>query len=161
MIVEFNKLSQVAIVVRDLKVSMKHFWEELGVGPWKVWRFGPHNLTDMTLRGQPAEYSFIVGMAYVGDVSIELVQHLEGNSIFREFLTKKGEGVHHLKCTSPDAESIVQRFTQEGGKVLQSARIGGAAFHYLDTESKLGIILELATGRALRDRPPDEVYPPA
>jgi hypothetical protein len=33
MIVEFSKLSQVAIVVRDLKASMKHFWEELGVGP--------------------------------------------------------------------------------------------------------------------------------
>ena len=161
MIVEFSKLSQVAIVVRDLKASMKHFREELGVGPWKVWRFGSHNLTDMTLRGQPAEYSFIVGMAYVGDVSIELVQPLNGESIFREFLDRKGEGVHHLKCTSQDAESIVEKFKKNGGKVLQSARIGGAAFHYLDTESKLGVILELATGRALRDRPPDEVYPAA
>ncbi len=160
MIVHFNKFSQVAIVVRDLRASMKHFWEELGVGPWKVWTFSSANLTDMTFHGKPAEYSFMVGMGYVGDVSVELVQPLEGESIFREFLDRKGEGVHHLKCTSQDAESIVEKFKTNGGKVLQSARIGDAAFHYLDTESKLGFILELATGRALRDRPPDEVYPP-
>jgi hypothetical protein len=161
MIVYFDKFSQVAIVVRDLRASMKHFWEELGVGPWKIWRFSSQNLTDMTLHGKPAEYSFIVGMAYVGDVSIELVQPLEGESIFKEFLDKKGEGIHHLKCTSQDAESIVEKFKEGGGKILQSARIGDAAFHYLDTESKLGFILELATGKALRNRPPDEVYPPA
>ncbi|MGB9023739.1 MAG: VOC family protein, partial [Candidatus Bathyarchaeia archaeon] len=104
MIVYFDKFSQVAIVVRDLMASMKHFWEELGVGPWKIWRFSSENLTDMILHGKPAEYSFIVGMAYVGDVSIELVQPLEGESIFKEFLDKKGEGIHHLKCASQDAE---------------------------------------------------------
>ena len=160
MIVHFDKFSQVAIVVRDLRASMKHFWEELGVGPWKVWKFSSQNLTDMTLHGNPAEHSFIVGMAYVGDVSIELVQPLEGESIFKEFLDRKGEGIHHLKCSSQDAESIVEKFKKCGGNVLQSARIGDAAFHYLDTESRLGFILELATGRALRYRPPDEVYPP-
>lgn len=159
MIVEFNRLSQVAVVVRDLRASMKHFWEEIRVGPWRIWKFDSQNLTDMTLHGRPAEYSFIVGMAYVGDVSIELVQPLDGESIFREFLESRGEGIHHLKCTSQEAESIVERFKKAGGKVLQSARIGDAAFHYLDTESTLGFILELATGRALRDRPPDEVYP--
>jgi methylmalonyl-CoA/ethylmalonyl-CoA epimerase len=159
MIVRFDKFSQAAIVVRDLKASTKHFWEELGVGPWKIWRFDSSNLTDMTLHGNPAEYSFIVGMAYVGDVSIELVQPLEGESIFKEFLNKKGEGIHHLKYSSQEAERIVEQFKKRGGKVLQSARIGDAAFHYLDTESKLGFILEVATGRALRDRPPDEVYP--
>ncbi len=160
LIVEFKKVSQVAIVVRNLRSSMKRYWEELGVGPWKVWAFGPSNLADMTLHGKPGDYSFKVGMAYVGDVSIELIEPLQGESIFREFLDKKGEGIHHLKCSSQDAERIVEQFKKNGGEVLQSAKIGDASFHYLDTESKLGFILELATGRALRDRPPDEVYPP-
>lgn len=160
MIVEFNRLSQVALVVRDLRVSMKHFWEELGVGPWKIWTFNSQNLDDMTLHGKPSEYSFKVGVAYLGDISIELVQPLSGESIFKEFLDTRGEGIHHLKCSSENAEALVQTFKKNGGKVLQSARIGDAAFHYLDTESELGFILELATGRALRDRPPEEVYPP-
>lgn len=160
MIAHFDKFSQVAIVVRDLRTSMKHYWEELEIGPWKVWTFNSSNLTDMTLHGKPCDYSFRVGMAYVGDVSIELVEPLQGESIFKEFLNRKGEGVHHLKYSSQDAERIVEQFKRRGGKVLQSAKIGDAAFHYLDTESELGFILELATGRALRDRPPDEVYPP-
>lgn len=160
MIVEFNKLSQVALVVRDLRASMKHFWEELGVGPWKIWTFDSRNLADMTLHGKPGEYSFKVGVAYIGEISIELVQPLDGESIFKEFLDKRGEGIHHLKCSSENAEAIVETFKKNGGKVLQSARIGDAAFHYLDTQSKLGFILELATGRALRNRPPDEMYPP-
>jgi len=160
LIVEFSKVSQVALVVRNLRESMRHYWEALGVGPWPVWAFDSSNLADMTPHGKPGDYSFRVGMAYVGDVSIELVEPLQGESIFKEFLNRKGEGIHHLKCSSQDAERIVEQFKKKGGKVLQSAKIGDAAFHYLDTESELGFILELATGRALRDRPPDEVYPP-
>ena len=97
--------------------------------------------------------------ASIGPYRIELVSPVQGNPLYVDFLREKGEGIHHLKCSSQDAERIVEQFKRNGGEVLQSARIGDASFHYLDTESKLGFILELATGRALRDRPPDEVYP--
>jgi 4-hydroxyphenylpyruvate dioxygenase-like putative hemolysin len=99
-------------------------------------------------------------MSKVGDVQIELVQPLEGNSIFKEFLEKRGEGIHHLKYTVSDPEQVLERLRKEGIEILQSGKLGQGAFYYLDTESRLGFILELATGQALKLRPPDEIYPP-
>jgi hypothetical protein len=159
-LLSFDKVSQVAFVVRDLRRSMRNLWEDLGVGPWRIWNLNPTNMLEMTLRGRPANYSILVGMSKVGDVQIELVQPLEGNSIFKEFLEKRGEGIHHLKYTVSDPEQVLERLRKEGIEILQSGKLGQGAFYYLDTESRLGFILELATGQALKLRPPDEIYPP-
>lgn len=159
MILKFDKVSQIAIVVRDVKASVKRYWEELGVGPWNIWDLDHRSMSEMTLRGKPGSYSFRVAMTTIGDVAIELVQPLEGHSIFKEFLDRKGEGLHHLKYKMEDTDSTLHEFTKKGGRVLQSARIGDSSFYYLDTESKLGFVLELSTGRALAARTPDEVYP--
>ena len=87
---------------------MKHFWEELRVGPWKIWTLTPEN-TETTLHGKHVESSFRVAMAKVGEVSIELVEHLEGESTFKEFLEKKGEGLHHVKYTVQNPEKILEK----------------------------------------------------
>lgn len=160
MLINFDRISQIAFVVRNLRKSMKHFWEDLGVGPWRIWNLNPTNMLEMTLRGRPAKYSILVGMSKIGDVQIELVQPGEGDSIFKEFLEKRGEGIHHMKYTVPDPERVLERLGKEGVGILQSGRLGQGAFYYLDTESRFGFILELATGQALKLRPPDEVYPP-
>jgi len=159
LIVKFDRVWQIAIVVRDLRTSVKHYWEELGVGPWNIWDLDHRTMSEMTLRGNPSSYSFRVAMTTIGDVTIELVQPLQGDSIFKEFLDRRGEGLHHLKYKVEDTNSVLNEFMKKGGRVLQSARIGDGSFYYLDTESKLGFVLEVSTGRALGTRPPDEVYP--
>jgi hypothetical protein len=70
MIIKFDKVTQVAIVVKDLYESMKRYWEDLGIGPWKVWNFNPSNTREMTYRGKPSKHSFRIAEAMVGDVSI-------------------------------------------------------------------------------------------
>ena len=160
MIVLFDKLSQVALVVNDVTASVKNYWEQLGVGSWKIWDFGPQSMTEMTLRGKPAQYSFRVAVTYVGDVAFELIQPMAGESIFKEFLDEHGEGLHHLKYTPKDPEVVLNDFKMKGGRILQSARLTEGAFYYLDTKSELGFIMELSTGRALRNRSPDAVFPP-
>lgn len=160
MIIQFDKLSQVALVVNDVRASVRNYWEQLGVGSWKIWDLGPQSMTEMTLRGKPARYSFRVAVTYVGDVEFELVQPMEGESIFKEFLNEHGEGLHHLKYTPQNPEDVLKDFRMKGGLILQSARLAEGAFYYLDTKSELGFIMELSTGRALRNRPPDEVFPP-
>jgi len=75
-ILKFDKITQVAIVVNDLGKTMKHFWEELGVGPWKIWTLTPEN-TETTLHGKRVESSFRVAMAKVG-VSVFEMQRLLG-----------------------------------------------------------------------------------
>ncbi|MEM1563303.1 MAG: VOC family protein [Candidatus Bathyarchaeia archaeon] len=159
MIFKFDKVSQVAIVVRNLEEAMKRYWEDMGIGPWKVWYFNPSNTRDMTFRGKPSQHAFRIAEAMVGDVSIELIEPLEGETTYKEFLDKKGEGLHHIKYTTDNPEEILEKFRKLGIEVIQSGRVGQGSYHYLDTESRFGFILELATGQP--DRPPDEIYPKA
>jgi len=161
LIVQFDKLSQVALVVKDVQTSARNYWDQLGVGPWKIWDLGPQCMTEMTLRGKPARYSFRVAVTYVGDVAFELVQPIEGESIFKEFFDEHGEGLHHLKYSPKNPEEVLNDFKMKGGLILQSARLPEGAFYYLDTKSELGFTMELSTGRALRNRPPDAVFPPS
>jgi len=157
MIIKFDNISQVAIVVRDLDKTVKYFWKELGVGPWKIWYMNPKTVNDMTLHGKPSKHSFRIAEAMVDDVSMELIEHLEGETIYKEFLEKHGEGIHHLKYIAKDPEAILEKFKKEGIGILQSGRVGKCSYYYLDTQSKLGFILEVCIGQP--DRPPDRIYP--
>jgi len=112
----------------------------------------------MTFHGKPSKHSYKIAEAMVGDVSIELIEHLEGETIQKEFLDKRGEGLHHLKYTAENPEPILKKFEKAGMVVLQSGKIGKGSYYYLDTESNLGFILEIATGQPAK--PPDEIYPP-
>jgi len=47
------------------------------------------------LRGQPADFVAHISLAYVGDLQLELIQPVRGESIYTEFLAEHGSGLHH------------------------------------------------------------------
>src|SRR5579883_460859 len=56
-----TEVSQVGLVVRDLAVSMRHYWERFGVGPWTVYTYGPPLVKEMTYRGRRQDYRMRLG----------------------------------------------------------------------------------------------------
>jgi len=157
MILNLNKVSQVAIVVKDIEKSMKFYWEELGMGPWNIWHYGPTTTRETTYHGQPVKHEFVGAETMVGDLNIELLMHVSGSSIYRDFLDKNGEGLHHVAYATNDIGSALERFKKMGIGVIQSGKVEKDSWYYLDTESKFGIIIELFTNYGFR--PPDRVYP--
>lgn len=53
------------------------------------------NAKDLREYGQPVERSWRLATAMVGRVQWELIQPLDGESIYAQFLAEKGKGVHH------------------------------------------------------------------
>ena len=51
---------------------------------------------DVITRGKPTPYTMRVTFAHMGPVRLELVQVVEGDCLYTEFLQEHGEGVHHL-----------------------------------------------------------------
>ncbi len=158
-----KEISQVAIVVRDIEKAMKKYWETLGIGPWSIYTFAPPMLTETYVRGKPTHYTMRLALAMVGPVMVELIEPLEGESIYKEFLREKGEGLHHIACFKYDSLEEVQKdleeFEKMGIKVLQSGKYGDIRYYYLDTEPILGIIYEI--GYVPLPLPePERVYPP-
>jgi len=100
-----------------------------------------------------------LALAPVGSMKLELIQPLEGESIYKEFLEEKGEGVHHIASYEvDDLDRALAGFKELGIKVLQSGTWSGASFAYLDTEELLGTIVELV--KRVGEYPePDYTYP--
>lgn len=156
-------ISQIAIVVEDVEAALERYHRSLGWGPWNVYRHEPPMLHDTYLRGEPTKYSMIGAEAHVGPIVVELLQPLEGPSIYREWLDEKGEGLHHIACMRPTPEAsdqMKERFAAAGAAPLMGGRIGETIeFYYLDTGPLLKVIVESGTGHAV-ELQPAYVYPP-
>ncbi len=133
---------QVCVVVRDLEQSMENYQHLIGMGPWQVFSVKPPALSG-TLRGKPEAYGMKVALAKVGAIQWELIEPLDGPSIYREFLEQKGEGLHHVKFAVDDHDKSIADFAGHGIGVLMGGTIGDRGYSYMDTESALGFILEV------------------
>ena len=159
--VTVRKTLQVCVVVRDIQKAMENFWGVLGIGPWSLYTFQPPGLTDTTLRGKAQHYSMKLAITYMGDVCWELVEPLEGPSIYKEFLEQKGEGLHHVQFDVDDYDEAIDAFEEKGIGILMSGTFDGSTYAYLDTEEPLTMIAEIVKRRPDGSLPPPEaVWPP-
>lgn len=106
-------LLQVAYVVADLHKAIAFYQKVLGAGPFFVIDHGKS--PSRMFRGQsfPAETS--VGMAFAGNVNIELMQvHDDAPSVLREGIERWGYGFHHFGVPYDDVEAELPRYLAEG-----------------------------------------------
>lgn len=159
----FDRIDQVCVVTRDLRRSMEQYRALLGLEPWRILDFGPDTVRALNYRGQPARYRMRVAFAQYGPLQYELIQPLEGPTIYHEFLDQRGEGIHHFGAWVPDLEEALNRARALGFQEIQGGRgtglQGDGGFAYLDTEKALGATIELIELPRER-RAPIEVYPP-
>jgi len=137
------------MVVRDVNKSVESFWNTFGIGPWNVFIIDPSILNEMTYRGKPARYSFKMARTQhkIGGFEIELMEPLEGDSTYRDFLREHGEGIHHLgwqRLDSPEAVTETVKLLEKAGfPCLMSGSSADSSFAYIDTTKTLHTILEL------------------
>ena len=146
----FGPIVQNGYVVRDLERAMHHWTSTVGVGPFFVLEhieFG-----EVLLRGQPMRIDLSVGVAYWGEVQVELIhQHDDAPSIYSEFAAAKGEGLQHVGVMTDSVEEHLARLALVGVKPVQwGATASGIRFAYVDTDQHPGGMIELIErGRAI------------
>lgn len=152
---------QVALVVYDLDAAVRTWWHVFGVGPWTAYRLSPDVLSKTVYRGREVAFGLRHALAVSGGVQLELVQPLEGPSIFAEHLEAHGEGLHHLGIYVADHPAAVSRAISRGYEPLQSASGFGAegdgAFAYFAVPG-VPAVVELISAPRVR-RAPEFVYP--
>jgi methylmalonyl-CoA/ethylmalonyl-CoA epimerase len=148
-IINISALDQVCLVVRDLDRSMEMLWKTFGIGPWDTMVNNANSMTDMTYYGKPARFGFKIARTRnkLGGMEIELIQSIEGDNIYSDFLREHGEGVHHLgwyKVDSLEAfDKITQTLEKAGFPCIMSGRKPKVAFAYFDTTKVLNTMLEM------------------
>jgi methylmalonyl-CoA/ethylmalonyl-CoA epimerase len=160
---DLPEITQIGLVVEDLERTMAAYYATLGWGPWLVYEHKPPVLHDLRLRDEPVEFSMLAAETQVGPIGFELLQPLEGRSVYREWLAAKGEGLHHLACTlrsGDGAASLIARCGELGIKTLTSGRLGASGqFYYFDTEPLLKMIIETGSSDPHDTIEPIRVYP--
>jgi methylmalonyl-CoA/ethylmalonyl-CoA epimerase len=138
-ILELHEVNQIGIVVKDMEKALSNYSELFGITFPRVvipeW-------FNMTYRGKPGNFRMKMALGMMGALQIELLETLEGETIYREFLEKKGEGLHHLGFDVTNMDERIAALQKRGIGVLQSGERVGARFAYMDTENILGIIVE-------------------
>lgn len=133
-------IDQVSYVVEDLDRAIERF------APL----FGPivtHDvvLKNSTYRGQKSDVSLKIGFGRSGDIEIELIEVVSGQSPHTEFLAGSKEGMHHVRCLVDDLEPVVERAARHGYENIWSyeATEHGVRLVYVERD---GTVLELVEG---------------
>jgi methylmalonyl-CoA/ethylmalonyl-CoA epimerase len=157
-----RKVDQIGYVVESVDETVRNYHERFGIGDWKIYTYGPPLLRYMTRHGAPSSYSARIALSYFGESRIELIQNLEGDTVYSEFIQRHGYGVHHLGIYVPDIQAALHEAREAGIEVtMEGAGFGldgDGHFAYLDTDSLFGTTYELIQ-RPLRRREPEAVYP--
>jgi methylmalonyl-CoA/ethylmalonyl-CoA epimerase len=135
-----KKVEHIGIAVKDLKASNLLFEALLGV---------PHYKTEAVVSGGVTTSFFDVGTH-----KIELLEATHPNSPIAKFITKKGEGVHHIAFEVENLEVELARLKAEGFELIHETPIKGAdnkRIAFLHPKTTNGVLIELCQERSNKD----------
>ena len=149
------RITRVPVVVKDLKKTMENYHRVMGWGPWSVYEHRPPVLHHTEVRGKPVKYTMLGAEVHCDPIDFEILQPLEGPSIYKEFLKEKGEGLHHVSVVNPaeDVHRALAEFKKAGIEVLMSGRLEGIEFYYMATDPVLKMVAETVSGHAISLKP--------
>ena len=133
-------VSQVGIIVKDMEKTVEFCSSTFGIGPFKTREV---NLEGVMFRGKPTTVKQKIAFAQAGQVQIELIQPLEGESPHTEFLRDKEEGPNHLGFLVDDIDKKLTWLAEQGIKPIFSGNPPGVTFAYLNSDKIGGVIIEL------------------
>lgn len=155
-------IEQVALIVEDLDKAVASYWSLLGLGPWTMYTYGKPLLKSASYRGEEASPVQRIALATLGTLRIELIEPVEGPSIFHDWVAEHGYGMHHVGVKVDDMGAALKEAEEAGMEVIQDGRgyglDGDGHYAYLDTVDALGMVLELSEMPNRRIEP-DGVYP--
>jgi catechol 2,3-dioxygenase-like lactoylglutathione lyase family enzyme len=144
----FKEIVQIGVVVRDLDRSIRVLSDVFGIGPFsRVDKWPPSDRSDFERYyfDEPAEFTARMAFVDLGAVELELIQPLEGKSIWSDFLESRGEGIHHIRFNTPNHEPVIKYLEHQG---IGTSQMGsgirpGTFWVNFDTDEAVGFTIEI------------------
>lgn len=143
--------NHVCIVVRDVEKAANTYASLFGVGPFTIRQVATPPERS-AVYGEPGGYTLKFGYLKTATIVLELVETVEGHTIYADFLAKHGEGIHHVGYRAPaPLDQELAKWALQGIKPLMvnyrdDTRYGWA---YMDTEQLVGSIIEIVCDPAI------------
>jgi methylmalonyl-CoA epimerase len=124
-------IDHIGVAVKSLAAA-KSIYEKLGVA------VSPEEVVD-------AEHVRVV-MVPLGGSRIELLEPVSEDSVIGKFISKRGEGLHHVSLRVPNLEAAVERLRKDGIRLVTDeikVGAGGHRYVFIHPSSAGGVLLEL------------------
>ena len=85
-------------------------------------------------------------MVSVGETRLELLEALSDDSVIGRYISKRGEGLHHVSLRVPDLIAVVAKLKQESVRLVSDeikVGAGGHRYVFVHPSSTGGVLLEL------------------
>lgn len=134
---------EISITVESLEKGMEYFRRAFG---WEPYCIHEDESRNFNLRGKTVEKAVMKYACYwAGPVRFELVEAVSGDSVYAEFLKKKGPGVQHIGIRVSDRDRELALLKERGIGVQQSMEVPFIPLKmaYMDTMDQIGVNIEL------------------
>ena len=131
-----QKVEHIGIAVKDLAATISLYERLLASPCYKT----------ETVKSENVETAFF----RIGDSKIELLQGLNDDSVISRFVTKKGEGLHHIAFEVADIHAEMRRLAAEGFTLLSDTPKDGAdnkLICFIHPKDTSGVLIELCMER--------------
>jgi|ETNmetMinimDraft_35_1059890.scaffolds.fasta_scaffold86877_2 4-hydroxyphenylpyruvate dioxygenase-like putative hemolysin len=140
-----NRVLTIAIEVKDLDKTVDFYQSNFGIGPFII----QERVNDCILHGKKTQYTARWATTRLGggQIALTLTHIIDGESIHKEILMEKGEGVSSICFDVADLDAEIVKLEKKGIGVTQYIkRKNGGAYAYMDTGKIGGMLIQLLEG---------------
>ena len=126
------KIDHIGIAVKSLTEAVKVYQDAIGLSVSSY-----DEVDDQGVR---------VAMLSIGESRIELLEPTRADSPIEKFMSKRGEGIHHIAVRVDNIEEALERLKAAGARLIDSAPRRGAhdtRVAFIHPSSTHGVLLEL------------------
>ena len=126
------KIDHIGIAVKSLAEAVKVYQDAIGLSV-----SGYDEVDDQGVR---------IAMLAIGESRLELLEPTRPDSPIEKFMSKRGEGIHHIAVRVDDIEEALERLKAAGARLIDSAPRRGAhdtRIAFIHPSSTHGVLLEL------------------
>ena len=137
---------QIGIVVKDVEKATKACAHLFGIKKPECVLAEPEKKSKIRYNGQKTKARAKLAFVEFENITVELIEPIDGPSTWMEFLEENGPGVHHIAFNVQGMDDQIDLLEGKGARLIQEGQWTtgrGGRYAYLDSFSQLGIILEL------------------
>jgi methylmalonyl-CoA/ethylmalonyl-CoA epimerase len=127
-----EKIEHIALAVEDLEATIAHYRDVWGIEAVHRERVEDQGVEEVMLP--------------VGDTFLQLLGATGPDTIVARFLSRRGEGLHHIAYEVDDLEGTLATLKEKGVRLIDEAPRQGARDQlvaFIDPKSNHGLLVEL------------------
>ena len=136
-------VTQIAVVVADIERACEHYAAVFGIEKPAWFLTEEADESQIRYRGQPTPARAKLAFVEFANLTLELIEPVDGPSIWRDHLERCGDSVHHIAFGVKGMQQAVDEYEARGVPMVQKGEYPGGRYAYLAAADKLGMDIEL------------------